>query len=189
MKIEELFNILTINKPSVLIKEKEDEVFDLMPELKSYKGFKQHSIWHQYDVYEHILHVVDNVDDCIELRLAALFHDLGKPETFELDNQGRGHFPGHCEVSQEIFIKFADKHNLPQEITNLVSKLILYHDIRFPKISDKEKENIFNDLGKEGIELLFELEKADLKAQNPDFHHPLLEQLEEQKEEIIGKHK
>ncbi len=110
MKIEELFNILTINKPSVLIKEKEDEVFDLIPELKPCKGFKQHSIWHQYDVYEHILHVVDNVDDCIELRLAALFHDLGKPETFELDNQGRGHFPGHCEVSQEIFIKFADKH-------------------------------------------------------------------------------
>ena len=189
MSIEALFNILLINKPSVLIRNNEKEIFRFIPELKQCKGFNQHSIWHPYDVYEHILHVVDNVDDSIELRLAALFHDIGKPETFELDEQGRGHFPKHCKVSQDIFLKFSKKHNLPQELTNLVSNLILYHDTRFPKITEEEKEIILEEIGKDKIELLFELEKADLLAQSKEFHHPLLEQIEEQKENILSKHK
>ena len=120
MSIEALFNILLINKPSVLIRNNEKEIFRFIPELKQCKGFNQHSIWHPYDVYEHILHVVDNVDDSIELRLAALFHDIGKPETFELDKYGIGHFHGHWFTSKDIFEEFAEKHipdaiNVPNE--------------------------------------------------------------------------
>lgn len=50
-------------------------------------------------------------------------------------------------------------------------------------------ENNEEEIGKDKIELLFELEKADLLAQSKEFHHPLLEQIEEEKEEILGNHK
>ena len=76
--MEELFSILMQGKPSEHIKRNEDLIFDMIPELKVCKGFNQNNEWHIYDVYEHILHVVDNVDNDIVLRLTALFHDVGK---------------------------------------------------------------------------------------------------------------
>ena len=66
---------------------------------------EQKNIWHVYDVYEHILHVIDGVPNNITLRLAALFHDIGKPFVYKEDENGVGHFYGHWNKSKEIFEK------------------------------------------------------------------------------------
>ena len=92
MSINGLFSILLSEKPSILIKQNEEDIFKLIPELKRCKGFNQNNPWHPYDVYEHILHVVDNVDNDLILRLIALFHDIGKPEVYKEDEQGIGNF-------------------------------------------------------------------------------------------------
>lgn len=57
--VKNLFNILLSDKPSELIKYHEEKIFLLITELEKSKGFNQNNEWHIYDVYEHILHVID----------------------------------------------------------------------------------------------------------------------------------
>ena len=83
----ELFKILLSDKPSDRIKNNEKEIFEFIPELKDCKGFNQNNDWHVYDVYEHILHVVDYVEEDLILRLTALFHDIGKPLSYTEDSK------------------------------------------------------------------------------------------------------
>lgn len=179
----ELFEILLEDKPSTTLRERKEELFDLIPELRVCDGFDQHSEWHPYDVLEHIFHVIDNVDPTIELRLAALFHDVAKPETFELDDQGRGHFPNHGEKSVKIFGRFAIENKISKKQINIINRLIKYHDdyLYDPKKTTKIK-CVF---AKDEIEILYEIQKADLLAQNKKYHY-LLENYEKGKERILS---
>ena len=167
----ELFEILLEDKPSTTLREIKEELFDLIPELRVCDGFDQHSTWHPYDVLEHIFHVVDNVDPIIELRLAALFHDVAKPETFELDDQGRGHFPNHGEKSVKIFGRFALENKISKKQINIINRLIKHHD---DYIYDSRKTGKLKCVfTKDEIELLYEIQTADLLAQSEEFHYLL----------------
>ena len=187
MELEELYRILTSEKPSEELLLNEERLFEFIPELRKSKNFKQNTIWHVYDVYEHILHVVDGVDNILPLRLAALFHDVGKPDTYVEDEKGCGHFPNHWVVSMEYFEKFATKNNIDLETRNLVSKLIYYHDIRIEKVSEDAINQLLEVFSKEELEMLFNLKRADLLAQNSIYHN-LLENYDIQKESLIEKY-
>lgn len=175
MSLEKFYQILLSDTPSIGIKENEEYIFSLIPELKCCKGFHQNNPWHIYDVYEHILHVVDGVSNNLTMRLAALFHDVGKPYTYTEDEQGIGHFYNHWIKSKEIFLDFAKNHSIAKEITECVAKLIFYHDVRIEKVSEEILLQLVNSLTKEEINLLFELKRSDLLAQNPEHHDQLLE--------------
>jgi tRNA nucleotidyltransferase (CCA-adding enzyme) len=169
MTKEFLFEILISDKPSSLLIKYEDDLFKLIPELKICKGFNQNSDWHIYDVYEHILHVVDNTDNNLSLRLAALFHDIGKPYTYSIDDKGDGHFYNHWSVSVDIFNKFSKKNNIDNSIRLVVSKLIYYHDLNILKADIKTLEEIIDIFSQEDLNLLFNLKRADLLAQNSKY--------------------
>ena len=187
MDIDILITILLDDKASSILRKNEESLFSFIPELRLSKGFDQHNIWHSYDVLEHIYHVVDNVDSTIPLRLAALFHDVGKPYTFTIDENDCGHFYNHWEVSRDIFLKFVDNKNINSRIKNLVSNLILYHDMNLSKINKDRLSMICNTFNDQEIEMLFELKKADLLAQNKSFHY-LLDDYRKQEEYILGGH-
>lgn len=184
MNIDKLFDILLNEQPSIYIKENEHDIFNLIPELKESVGFNQNNIWHIYDVYEHILHVVDNVSSNIILRLTALFHDIGKPFVYTEDENKVGHFYGHWDKSNEIFNAFANKYNLDKDLVDIVSKLITYHDIRINKLSDEELFELANKFGKDGIKILFEIKRSDLLSQNPKFHN-LLDDYNKDEEKLL----
>ena len=186
MSIDFLFKILLQDNPSEFIRNNEEEIFKIIPELAMCKNFNQNNIWHIYDVYEHILHVVDTVPNNIILRIAALFHDLGKPFVYTEDENGIGHFYGHWNKSKEIFDSFAKDYNLEENIKNIISNLVLYHDLNIDKISDAELNELINIFNKDEITMLFQLKKADLLAQNEQFHY-LLNDYEKQKEKILNK--
>ena len=175
MNYLDLKNILLTDKPSILIKEKENEIFSLIPEFKISKGFNQNNPWHIYDVYEHILHVVDGVSSNIIVRLAALFHDMGKPYLYTEDENGVGHFRGHWIKSQELFLKYANSFDLSDNEIDLISKIIFYHDIRNldSKLTKEEQIALINSFGIDGINKLYEIKKADLLAQNEKYHYML----------------
>lgn len=181
-----LYEILLSDKPSFHIRKNEDYVFSLIPGLDKCKGFNQNNIWHIYDVYEHILHVVDGVPNNLTIRLAALFHDVGKPDMYTLDENGVGHFYNHWVRSREVFEEFAIKYNLDPKIKDSVSKLIFYHDIRLEKVGEEVKDRLANDLDKEEMTQLFQLKRSDLLAQNPQFHN-LLSMYDEQEKEMMSK--
>ena len=110
MKLDFLINILLSDKPSKNIKLNEKQIFEMIPELSACKNFNQNNIWHIYDVYDHILHVVDGVPNSLALRMAALFHDIGKPFVYTEDENGIGHFYDHWNKSNEIFLNFISKY-------------------------------------------------------------------------------
>ncbi len=171
--LEFLFNILMSDVPSLSIKKYEDDIFNLIPELKLCQGFNQNNDWHIYDVYLHILHVVDLVSSNLPLRLAALFHDIGKPYTYTEDKFKVGHFYGHYKESNRIFLLFAKKYNLDDKLVSITSKLIYYHDINFDSLEDNKLKEILNEFSKEELLLLFELKRSDLLAQNSKYHYLL----------------
>ena len=187
MNYLDLKNILLTDKPSILIKEKENEIFSLIPEFKISKGFNQNNPWHIYDVYEHILHVVDGVSNNIIVRLAALFHDMGKPYLYTEDEDGVGHFKGHWIKSQELFLKYANSFDLSDNEIDLISKIIFYHDIRNldSKLTKEEQIALINSFGIDGINKLYEIKKADLLAQNEKYHY-MLKDLMEEKQKILA---
>ncbi|TMD03876.1 MAG: CCA tRNA nucleotidyltransferase [Chloroflexi bacterium] len=69
-----------------------------LPEVEAMIGVEQ-SGWHCYDVYDHTLHALDRTptDDLIT-RLAVLLHDVGKPPTHAVAEDGRHTFHDHPHV-------------------------------------------------------------------------------------------
>ena len=188
MKVEELFKILLTGKPSIELINNEEELFKLIPELRKCKNFNQNNEWHPYDVLEHIYHVLDNVDNNLTIRLAALFHDIGKPISYKEDENGVGHFYGHWIESMIIFDRFAGKYNLDKKMADLVSHLIYYHDINVDKMNEIEKDMMHSKFGLHGIKMLYQLKKADLLAQNEKYHY-ILDDLDKQKHKELAKYK
>lgn len=186
MELKFLIDIILEDKPSESIRKNEDEVFKMIPELSLCKNFNQKNEWHIYDVYEHILHVVDGVPNNLILRMAALFHDIGKPFVYKEDEAGVGHFYGHWNKSKEIFDKFSEKYNLDGDLRRKISNLILYHDLNIDRISEEEFNKLINVFDEDGIIMLFELKRSDLHAQNVNFHY-MLDDYERQKVRVLSK--
>ena len=67
-----------------------DLLDEILPEVANMVGFDQKSPHHNLDLFEHSLKVLENVPKDLPTRLAALFHDTGKPDTFFLDENGHG---------------------------------------------------------------------------------------------------
>lgn len=180
----ELLEILLSQDAYDTIKQNESILFGLIPELKVSKGFNQNNKWHNYDVYEHILHVVKNVESNKCLRLSALFHDIGKPFVYTLDKDGVGHFFNHWNKSLEIFNKYMNHFELYEQEINLISNLIFYHDLNVEKLNLYELREMINKIGKDNIHLLFSLKRADLLAQSPEFHY-LLDNINNQEDKLV----
>ena len=184
MNADNLIRIILSDNPIEQMSKNEKLLFNMIPELKKCKGFKQNNPWHIYDVYEHIQKVVSGVSKSNVLRLAALFHDIGKPNVYCEDEKGIGHFMGHWFESQKIFENFANKYELDDKLKKEVSLLILYHDKNLEDLEDDENMSIIKQFDRKSLEDLFELKKADLLAQNEKYHY-LLDEYNKQRKEIL----
>ncbi len=96
----------------------------MIPEILPMLGFDQRTHFHCYDVYEHTLRVLEGCDASDEvLRLAAYFHDIGKPQTLTVDQNG-GHFYGHAEAGAEltnaIFRRFHTDNASREQVVRLI---------------------------------------------------------------------
>ena len=67
----------------------------VLPEILPCVGFDQRNPHHSFDVWEHTARAVAAVPSERVLRWTMLFHDLGKPECFTLDEAGVGHYYDH----------------------------------------------------------------------------------------------
>ena len=111
-----------------------------IPELSDMQGFDQKTPYHCMDLLEHTASVMENVENSELLRLAALFHDMGKVHTMTIDEEGVGHFYGHPEISQKLAITYMRDLRMPTRLAADVAVLVKYHDwdIFETKISVKE---------------------------------------------------
>lgn len=86
----------------------------IFPELAPCVGFEQNSPYHKYTVYGHIAHAVASAPEGdVTVRLALLFHDIGKPLCYTEDDRG-GHFYGHAKISAELARRRWNAWNFPR---------------------------------------------------------------------------
>ena len=141
-------------------------ITQVIPELRPCVGFQQHNSHHIYDVYAHIAHVVENVPAQPALRWAALLHDVGKPATFTLDEDGKGHFYGHAAVSAELADGILLRLKAPTALRAQVVTLIAQH-MSHPIADKKFLRRRLSKLGADTLEQLLALQEADIGGKSP----------------------
>ncbi|MBQ7165116.1 MAG: HD domain-containing protein, partial [Clostridia bacterium] len=137
-----------------------------IPEISPCFGFDQRTKYHEFDVYTHIVKTVANVPKNRELRLAAFFHDAGKPSRFTLDGDGNGHFYGHPKASRDIAETVLYRLKYPKSLINEVLTLVEYHDAPIiPKDAagnyEKYVLRALNKFGEKTLSGILALKRAD----------------------------
>ena len=166
---EELCKLLCGKDAFSVMNENREVVSVVLPELAPCMGFEQRNRHHIYDVYEHTLHVLENVPNVPHLRFAALLHDVGKPPCFSLEKDGEGHFYGHSSESVRIAEQIFTRLHADRSTSERAIRLIRLHD----GVIDCDKKAIRRLLSKHGEEALRDLlalKRADTLALHPDYH-------------------
>jgi len=94
----------------------------ILPEIAACKGVAQTG-FHTHDVFGHTLLTVEQTDPDLLLRVAALFHDVGKPKTAK----GDGTFIGHEEVGAEMARSALERLRFSQREIDVVAGLVRLH--------------------------------------------------------------
>lgn len=164
----EFFKILLCEKPSNGIRIMEDmKILNIvLPEIIPAIGFEQKNPHHEWDVYNHLLCVLDNTPPIIQVRLAALFHDIAKPYTLSIDENGIGHFYGHdkigAEISKDILKRFKCSNELIEKVYIFVKEHMNHHT----NFKEKGIKRLIRRVGEDEIFNLIALQKADIKCSN-----------------------
>jgi len=166
---DELCKILTSNRPSWGIELlRITRLLDLiLPEVSNMIDFDQHNPNHHKDVYEHTLLVLDNVSNNLILRLAALLHDIGKPISFTLGEDGTGHFYRHHMIGMDMTKEILQRMKFDNKIIDTVSLLVKEHMSRYDFLRTPNIKRFINRIGIDNLNGLFELQIADIKASKP----------------------
>ncbi len=102
----------------------------IIPELRAGIGCEQGGI-HAFDVFEHNLRTLQAAADKnhqTNLRLAALFHDIGKPATRRTGGKNKHYtFFGHEVVGAKMTKNILERLKLPRETIDHVVKLVRWH--------------------------------------------------------------
>lgn len=136
-------------------------ITQIIPELTPAVGFDQRTRHHVYDLFTHIAHVTATVPADLTLRWAALLHDVGKPATFTLDENGQGHFYGHAKVSAQISNDILHRLKAPTALREQVVLLIEQHMVK-PEANRQFLRRRLSRLGSETLHLLLALQEADM---------------------------
>lgn len=148
------------------------------PEFDKAMETPQEHPHHCFCVGEHILHSMKAVRADRVLRLAVLFHDLGKPQTLERDEKGITHFHGHAAVSAELAGKILKRLKFDNDTSALVQKLVFYHDYGNDCKPDmRAVRRAVNKIGTKAFPGLFEVKRADILAQSDYCRQEKLERL------------
>lgn len=142
----------------------------IIPELEEGIGCEQKGE-HIYDVYNHILHALQHAADknfSVDVRLSALFHDIGKPRTRRWDGSkagGRGKytFYGHevigARMTKSILERLKFSRETISRVTNLVRNHMFFSDTE--QITLSAVRRIIQKVGTEDIWLLMEVRECD----------------------------
>ena len=149
-----------------------------MPEYDAIVNIPQHNPHHCYDVEEHTLKVLENTPPGKVIRLAALFHDMGKPACHTRDDNGIDHFHGHQAVSEELAVKILKRLKSDNDTISKVRLLVLNHDVR-TEAERKPVRRLINRIGAENIENLLALQTADTLAQSDYMRAGKLKRIED----------
>ena len=135
----------------------------VIPEFAPMFDLEQKNPHHRYDVWEHTVKSVACSDKNLLVRLAVLFHDIGKPQTFTTDHEGVGHFYSHAKVGEALCETILRRLKFDTNTINLVKELVKYHDVQIEPIEKTVKKQL-NKIGAEQFERLLLVKEADAQT-------------------------
>ncbi len=142
----------------------------IIEDLYKTKGFDQETIHHQYDLFDHSMSVLSFVPKDLELRLAAIFHDLGKLYTKFIGQDGQAHFYGHDKQSASLAMDYLRRLKFDNKTIDNVVHLISRHMESMNVYTEKSVKRLIRKIGTDNCRKLFYLQKADiLSTNNPQF--------------------
>lgn len=162
----------------MLLLEFEDVLAEFIPELKSTFGFEQNNPYYRYPVYEHILTVLKECTDTdIITKLAAFFHDIGKPHCYQDDDNGIRHFKGHGKISADMTDTIMRRLKFDNDTREKVVQLIYYHDATF-EVGKKYIRRWLNKIGVDQFKRLLVLRRADIMGQSKYYQEERIQKLD-----------
>ena len=163
---DELFKILSSDFPveGVKLLKNSGLLAEIIPEILVGEGMKQRG-HHIYDVFTHC---VESLRFCpsqdLWVRLATLFHDVGKPDTMII-RDGKPTFYNHEVVGARIVKFISDRLRLPREEKDFLWKMVRWHMFAYnPEMTDSAIRRFMRRVGKEDIPKMIDLRVGDRKG-------------------------
>lgn len=157
-----------------------------LPEVAAMVGFGDGE-WRHKDVWRHTKQVVWQSVPRLSVRWGALLHDIGKPKTRSIAENGEVHFFGHSEVGAAMFRKrVAKRLGFSGELYERVHFLILYH-LRASQYDGSWTDSAVRRFGREmgdGLKDLLDLSRADITTKRPERKKRGLRQISELSDRI-----
>jgi tRNA nucleotidyltransferase (CCA-adding enzyme) len=161
----------------------------VLPEFERSVGFDQESRYHDLTVDEHTFAVVQAAADArrvLPVRLAALFHDVGKPYSAWRGTDGRLHYyakqgyaeHSHEQVSAQLAGEALRRLRYPNALRERVCRIVRHHMFQVGRGDDLRARRF---LAKYGDELAFQLvdhKEADFLGKRGTDGPPPLDELE-----------
>lgn len=128
----------------------------VVPDLERSVGIEQNRS-HIYTVFEHLVRSLQHAADSnfsLEVRLAALFHDISKPETRRVSHEtGEVTFYGHEVVGARVAKKSLESLKFSNEVIEKVTTLVRWHMFFSDpdKISLSAVRRMISNVGEENI--------------------------------------
>ncbi|HPF20357.1 MAG TPA: CCA tRNA nucleotidyltransferase [Syntrophomonas sp.] len=178
---EELNRILTSDRPAQGIRKLQTGglMAYIIPELEVMVGFDQRNFRHNKDLFEHSLAVLEGVPGQIDVRLAALLHDIGKPACFTIDENGVGHFYNHHQAGMEMTRRILERLKYDQQTITNVSLLVGSHMTRYAKLRNSSLKQLIKQVGEDKLDSLYTLQRADIMASAPPFDFSELDKMQQ----------
>lgn len=136
----------------------------IIPELREGIGIGQNK-HHIFEVFEHSVRSLDYAaknNYFLEIRLAALLHDIGKPKT----KKGEGPdstFYGHEVVSAKMTARILDRLHFPRNLVEKVVHLVRYHLFYYNvgEVTEAGVRRFLRRIGPENVDDFVKLREAD----------------------------
>jgi poly(A) polymerase len=144
----------------------------MLPEVRALVGFGDGE-WRHKDVWKHTKQVVRQAVPRIEVRWAALLHDVGKVRTRSISPSGEVHFFGHAEVGARMFDKLDRRLPLfsPEPALRSSVRFLILHHLRANQYesswTDSAVRRFAREMG-EHLEDLLCLSRADITTKRPE---------------------
>jgi poly(A) polymerase len=160
----------------------------ILPEVQAMVGFGDGE-WRHKDVWKHTKQVVRQAVPRLEVRWAALLHDIGKIKTRSISPDGEVHFFGHAEVGARMFDKIDRRVPLftrDDALKSSVRFLILHH-LRASQYDASWTDSAVRRFAKEigdRIDDLLCLSRADITTKRPEKKRKGLKQISDLAERV-----